>query len=126
LTIERPKSVNILGIPYTLRYVPKGEDIYLNPDEDEEWGLRNVGSCEPLYNSLGIRDGVPVDLELITVIHESFHAGIVMSNSKDRFKGRNEEHVVDVLAITMAVALKDPAFLSYITQLVEQANNDSD
>lgn len=69
--------IRIMGKSWTLVWVPKGESVFKKGESKPVMNTQDKGSTEAPEvkgKSIYLREGLPAELELDTIIHELLHA----------------------------------------------------
>ena len=102
----RPAKIRILGKIITIHYVPEGDRLLKDSEDDKEPGSGRSDSDKQI---IAIEDGQPLESEQDTVLHEVLHI-IEDYGAMDIPDG-----VVQWFATGLLAVLKDnPKFISYL------------
>ena len=95
-SVNKPKSLTILGIPYTITYCDKPSDVDIN-GRDSCWG-----SCDTWKREIRVYNADKIEDIWGTIIHEVLHAIVDMlklSILDDEDRRKHDE--LDILATAL-------------------------
>jgi hypothetical protein len=104
--MKRPESVRILGKKVSIQYVPPGDILLKDSEEDPHPG---VGRSDSTKQLIAVEDGQPLESEQDAVLHETMHM------LEDWMGIKISEGAVTKLATGLLAVIKDnPRFVSYL------------
>lgn len=103
---KRPARLLVVGKPITYKYVPAGHALLRDSPDDPRPG---VGRADSDKQIVAIEDGMPLEQEQDSVLHETFHI------IEDAMCIRISELAVRQLATGFLAVLKDnPELVDYL------------
>lgn len=104
--MKRPESIRILGKKVTVKYVPAGDILLKDSQEDPHPG---VGRSDSTKQLIAVEDGQPLESEQDAVLHETMHM------LEDWMGIKISEDAVTKMATGLLAVLKDnPRLASYL------------